>query len=212
MVWLNLSPSPVGVIGVLYLPEVDYYLPPRQLEETAHNGRSKVTWWGVGEKSIEWFTEDQAFLRSYDSAPRLPPSPPPLSVIKWPLFLSHPACRGSSLLTGEGGRRRGRSQIRRPRESLALYKSFNSNARYDMRLYIHFWLFLHAKEHCKWALIFAGSPLCKTPFFASFRFQPKTNSAPYLKRVKKLQIRRILLHSPPTSLLTRSRLLDQLYI
>jgi hypothetical protein len=138
---------------------------------------------------------------------------PPLSVIKWPLFLSLSECRRSRLLTGEGGRGRGRSQIRRPRESLALYKSFNSNARYDMCLYVHFWLFLHAKEHCKWALTFAGSLRCKTPFFASFRFQPKTNGAPYLKRVKKnCESGASYFTPPPTSLLTRSRLLDQLYI
>jgi hypothetical protein len=46
----------------------------------------------------------------------LPPSP----VSKLTLFLRLPVCRPSSLLTGEGGRGWERSQIIRPRESLAL--------------------------------------------------------------------------------------------
>ncbi len=61
-------------------------------------------------------TEDQVFSRSYDSAPRAPPSP----------FSSVSKLSRSSLLTGE--RREwgwARSQIIRPREGLALYKSFN---------------------------------------------------------------------------------------
>jgi hypothetical protein len=50
----------------------------------------------------------------------------PLPISKLSLFLGLPVCRPSSLLTGEG-RERGwaRNQIIRPRESLALYKSFN---------------------------------------------------------------------------------------
>jgi hypothetical protein len=52
-------------------------------------------------QSIEWFTEDQAFLRLYDSTPRTP-SP----VIKLSLFLSLLCVAGRSLLT-EGGRGRG---------------------------------------------------------------------------------------------------------
>jgi hypothetical protein len=74
---------------------------------------------------IEWFIEDQAFLRSYDSIP----SPPPFSPVSKLslLFLSLPVCRRSSLLTDEGdGEGVGaRSQIIRPRESLGLYKSLN---------------------------------------------------------------------------------------
>ncbi len=50
---------------------------------------------------IEWFIEDQAFLRSYDSTPRTPP-PPTSPVSKSSLFLSLPVCRRSSLLTGKG--------------------------------------------------------------------------------------------------------------
>jgi hypothetical protein len=49
---------------------------------------------------------------------------PPASILS--LFLSLPVCRRSSLLTGEGGRGWGRSQIIRRRESLVLYKSFNT--------------------------------------------------------------------------------------
>ncbi len=74
---------------------------------------------------IEWFywlIEDQAFLRSHNSAPR--PPPPPLSVSKLSLFLILPVCRRSSLLTGGGGRGRVWSRIIRPQESLGLYKSF----------------------------------------------------------------------------------------
>jgi hypothetical protein len=66
--------------------------------------------------------EDQAFLRSHNSAPRPPPLP--LSVSKWSLFLIIPVCRRSSLLTGGGGGRVW-SRIIRPQESLGLYKSFN---------------------------------------------------------------------------------------
>jgi len=52
--------------------------------------------------------------------------PLPSAVSKFPLFL--PACRRSSFLTGEGeGRVRcGRSNFLRRRESLVLYKSFNT--------------------------------------------------------------------------------------
>ncbi len=47
------------------------------------------------------------------------PSPCPLSKVS--LFLSLPVCRRSSLLTGENGRGRRRSQIIRRQESLVLY-------------------------------------------------------------------------------------------
>ncbi len=65
-------------------------------------------------------------MRSYDPASRPPPSfPSPVS--KLSLFLSLPVCRRSSELTGEGEIGGwGMSQIIRPRESLALYKSFNT--------------------------------------------------------------------------------------
>jgi len=48
------------------------------------------------------FIEGQAFLRSYDSAPRSTPPPSPVS--KLPLFLSLPVRRRPSLLRGDGGR------------------------------------------------------------------------------------------------------------
>ncbi len=57
----------------------------------------------VNAGSIGWFTEGQAFLRSYDSAPLLPHSPPPPSVT-FLFCLSIPVCRRSNLLTGEGGK------------------------------------------------------------------------------------------------------------
>ncbi len=72
-------------------------------------------------ENIELFIDDQAFSPSYDLAP---PSPTPVS--KLSLFLSLPVCRRSSLLTGEGGRGWERSQIIRRRESLVIYKSFNT--------------------------------------------------------------------------------------
>jgi hypothetical protein len=48
----------------------------------------------------------------------------PSTVSKLALFLSHPICRRSSLLAGKGGR--GRVESNRPKESLALYKWFNT--------------------------------------------------------------------------------------
>jgi hypothetical protein len=52
-------------------------------------------------------------------------SPPPLfSPVS--LFLSLPVCRRSSLLMGDGGWGWGRTQILRRRQSLVLYKSFNT--------------------------------------------------------------------------------------
>jgi hypothetical protein len=53
-------------------------------------------------ESIEWFIEDQAFLLSYDSAPR--PSPYPSSpASKLSIFLSLPVCRRSVLYWRGGG-------------------------------------------------------------------------------------------------------------
>ncbi len=68
------------------------------------------------------FIEDQAFLQSYDSAPGPPPSCP---ASKLTLFLRLPVCRRSSLLMryGEGVFEK---PNQRPRESLILYKSFNT--------------------------------------------------------------------------------------
>ncbi len=81
---------------------------------------------GKGERStlkgIEWFIEDQALWRSYDSAPRPPPCqyPPPLpsaSCLSFSVFL---CVAGRAYSTyGMGGRRRGAKSYRvRPRESL----------------------------------------------------------------------------------------------
>ncbi len=67
----------------------------------------KILW--LDPESIEWFIEDQAFLRSYDSVPRPPPPPPPIS--KLSLFLSPPMCRHSpvELTDGLGGGRGAKS-------------------------------------------------------------------------------------------------------
>ncbi len=55
--------------------------------------------WLSRAERIEWFIEDQVFLRSYDPAMRPPPSP----VVKFSLFLRLLVCRRSSLLKGGGG-------------------------------------------------------------------------------------------------------------
>ncbi len=77
--------------------------------------------------SIEWFIEDQAFLRSYDSAP-FPPSTLPFSSARCLSFsvLMRIAGRAYWRERGDGGRGWARSQIIRSRKSLALYKSFNT--------------------------------------------------------------------------------------
>ena len=72
-------------------------------------------------KSIEWFTENQAFSPSYDLAPL--PLPQPLSQ-QWARPVTHRKER--QLADRRGGRGWGRSQIIWRRESLALYKSFNT--------------------------------------------------------------------------------------
>ncbi len=77
-------------------------------------------------ESIEWFIEELAFLWSFDSAPT-PPPPPPSPVSKLSLFLSLPCVSPVQLTEGKGGVGGcGRSQIIRPRESLALHKTFNT--------------------------------------------------------------------------------------
>jgi hypothetical protein len=62
---------------------------------------------------IEWFSSS-------------PTPSPPSPVSKLSLFLRIPVCRRSSLLTGEGRRGWGRSQIIRRRESHVLYELFNT--------------------------------------------------------------------------------------
>jgi hypothetical protein len=65
-------------------------------------------------------------MRSYDSAPRPPPSSPPPSR-QQVVSLSQSSCVSPVELTNWRGREWwARSQIIRPRESLALYKSFNT--------------------------------------------------------------------------------------
>ncbi len=74
-------------------------------------------------ENIEWIMEDQAFLCSYESAPRPPPPPslPSATCFSYSVYL----CARSSLLAG-GGMGWARSQTRRPRDSLPLDKSFNT--------------------------------------------------------------------------------------
>ncbi len=76
-------------------------------------------------QSIEWFIENQAFLRTYDLAPRPPPSPPP-PVSKLYICLCLFLCLASRTYWRERGKGASESQIIRPRESLALYKLFNT--------------------------------------------------------------------------------------
>jgi hypothetical protein len=82
----------------------------------------------VGSDERVWDNEydGQAFLRSYDSTQRPSPSPPPISR-QQVVSLSQSYC--VSPITGDmrgGGGGRARNQIIRPRESLVLYKSFNT--------------------------------------------------------------------------------------
>jgi hypothetical protein len=76
-------------------------------------------------ESIEWFTEDQAFSRSYDSTPC--PMPTPLISLSrqyaWPAT-HRKTDNERHFADGKGGR--ARSRIIKPQESLALYKSFNT--------------------------------------------------------------------------------------
>jgi hypothetical protein len=62
-------------------------------------------------ESIEWFIDDQAFLRSYDSAPPAPPLPS-ASCLSFSVFL----CVAGRATDGRGW---ARSQIIRQREGLA---------------------------------------------------------------------------------------------
>jgi hypothetical protein len=79
-------------------------------------GTSKMTFLLSKTESIELLIEDQAFLRSYDLAPRPPPSPiSPQPIVS----LSQSSCVSPVELTD--GREWAMNQIMRPRESLALY-------------------------------------------------------------------------------------------
>ncbi len=73
--------------------------------------------------SIEWFKEDQAFSPSYDSAPH-PPTSPIYRQQAVPLSQSSCMCVACQAYLREG--KGVGSQIKWPRESLALYKSFNT--------------------------------------------------------------------------------------
>jgi hypothetical protein len=102
--------------------------------------------------SIEWFVEDQAFSRSYNSG-------------KFRLlahYLPHPSRKQvvSDFLFGAGqdfwrewGRGRGRSQIIRRRESLALIKSFNTL--WPVVMFMNFQIMSLQRGRCHYsALIF----------------------------------------------------------
>jgi hypothetical protein len=112
-VFTVLSTDKMVVYSAKYLFELFY---PR----TAAASQGGVKGEGTDSKSIEQFIEDLTFSPSYDLAP--PPPPYPLTSQKFVPLSQSPVCRRSSLLTGEGGR----SQIKRRRESLVLYKSFNT--------------------------------------------------------------------------------------
>ncbi len=75
---------------------------------------------------IEWFIEDQAFLRPSDSAPCPPPFHPPFPVSPLPLFLSLLCVALRANWHEKGGMGWARSQIIQRRENLFLYKSFNT--------------------------------------------------------------------------------------
>jgi hypothetical protein len=71
---------------------------------------------------MEWFIEGQAFLRSYDLAPRPPPSP----FSKRDRRHTGRLRKKDNLLTGDGVRGWAKNQNIEPQGSLALYKSFNA--------------------------------------------------------------------------------------
>jgi len=56
------------------------------------------------QEAIERFIEAEAFLRSFDSAPRPPLPPPPLPVSKLDRRHTRRLRKRDDLLTGEGGR------------------------------------------------------------------------------------------------------------
>jgi hypothetical protein len=95
---------------------------------TIRSRNKKTVEWGLeipGSKSMQWFIEDQAFFRSFDSALRPPPLHPS-PVRKMSLFLNLPVCSQSSIFAGDVEEREwARSQIIWPRESLAHYNSFS---------------------------------------------------------------------------------------
>ncbi len=74
-------------------------------------------------ESMEWPIEGQAFSRSYDSA--RPPTPFRL-LSQQATYSTRRLRKRDNLLTVERGRGRARSRIIRPKESLVLYKSFNT--------------------------------------------------------------------------------------
>ncbi len=78
--------------------------------------------WPTAER-IEWFEEDWAFSRSYELAP----PPPPLASVNSTGDTQEDWEKRETTFWWEGRRKRwGRSQIIRRRESLVLYKSFNT--------------------------------------------------------------------------------------
>ncbi len=74
-------------------------------------------------ESIEWFIEDQAFLRSYDLAPQPSPSPPlqSESCLSFSVVLR---VAGRAYADGRGGGQGAKSK--QPQESLVLYKLFDT--------------------------------------------------------------------------------------
>jgi len=74
-----------------------------------------------GAESTEWLIEDQAFLRSHDSAPR-----PPLTPLAYQQVVSRSQSSCVSPVELIDGRGWARSQIIQPQECLVLYKSFNT--------------------------------------------------------------------------------------
>ncbi len=102
-----------------------------------------------GQENVEWYIEDKAFLWSYDSAPRTPPSPFSRQQV---VYLSQSSCVSPVELTDErvggGGGGWARRQIIRPRESLALYKSFNTLWAWWKHIQMIFGL--KSIESCRW--------------------------------------------------------------
>jgi hypothetical protein len=114
LLWVYLSWEKQYYFCTLHLGRVQHilFLHPRQITPG---------WGAIKAESIERFIEGQAFLRSSDLAPRPPPPPP-----AWPA--THRKTEKDRHIADERGGGEGvdAEPNHRPRESLALCKSFST--------------------------------------------------------------------------------------
>jgi hypothetical protein len=100
--------------------------PPSPVSPHCFNEWDSRPWFMDEEKpeGIQWFIEEQAYSPSYDLAAHPPPPTSPVSKLDG--RYTGRLRKEDNLMTGKRGRGCGRSQIVRRRESLVLYKSFNT--------------------------------------------------------------------------------------